>query len=272
MVAKTDYSHDSLVAALKGQDILIISLAVTAPRDLEAKIIEAAADAGVPWVIPNDWGYDLHTGGTFGDDVLLGPARKAAVALLEQKGIKWTGIGGGFWYEYSLGAGDFSFGIDVAAKTVSLFDDGKQKVNVVTFPFTGRAVAALLSLPVSRTGAAADEKVVLDDFANKVAHTSSFAVSQRDILESVLRVTGDKEENWTITQWTAEERYKKGVEKFQKGDREGFGWLLYARSFYKGVENGYFQDKLGLDNERLGLPLTEDLDSYTKLVVESAKA
>src|SRR5579871_5051589 len=54
-VKHVDYnSHESLVTALKGQDCLIITLSVFAPEDQHAKLVKAAADAGVPWIVPNE--------------------------------------------------------------------------------------------------------------------------------------------------------------------------------------------------------------------------
>lgn len=55
-VAKVDYDDDqSLVDALRGHDALVITLSVFAPKDTEDKLIKAAADANVPWVLPNEW-------------------------------------------------------------------------------------------------------------------------------------------------------------------------------------------------------------------------
>lgn len=56
-VSKVDYSESStLVDALRGQDALIITLSVLAPQDTQSKLIEAAAAAEIPWIIPNQWG------------------------------------------------------------------------------------------------------------------------------------------------------------------------------------------------------------------------
>lgn len=56
-VSKINYaSQDSIVAALKGQDALIITMSTTAPQEQVKQLIEAAAKAGVKWVIPNEWG------------------------------------------------------------------------------------------------------------------------------------------------------------------------------------------------------------------------
>lgn len=46
---------DTLIDALRGQDALIIILSGRAPiQEIEAKLVEAAAEAGVPWILPNE--------------------------------------------------------------------------------------------------------------------------------------------------------------------------------------------------------------------------
>ena len=42
----------SLVEALKGQDILIITMSIMAPPESQTRLIDAAAKAGLKWIIP----------------------------------------------------------------------------------------------------------------------------------------------------------------------------------------------------------------------------
>lgn len=54
-----DYDDEtSLIEAMKGHQILIITLAVRAPAGTQSKLIKAAAKAGVPYIMPNAWGAD----------------------------------------------------------------------------------------------------------------------------------------------------------------------------------------------------------------------
>ena len=46
------------VDALEGKETLIITLKTTAPKPVQQALIDAAAAAGVTYVIPNDWGLD----------------------------------------------------------------------------------------------------------------------------------------------------------------------------------------------------------------------
>jgi uncharacterized protein YbjT (DUF2867 family) len=54
-----DYSKpETLVEALKGQDALVITLGVQAPKGTDTQLINAAEEAGVKWILPNEWGPD----------------------------------------------------------------------------------------------------------------------------------------------------------------------------------------------------------------------
>ena len=131
----------------------------------------------------------------------------------------------------------------------------------------GRAVAALLSLPIKPEGS--NSEACLESFRNKVVYVNSFTVSQRDMLESAFRVTGTKETDWTITSEPSHERYANGLEEMQEGDRVGFAKMLYTRIFYPDG-SGDTESGRGMINHILGLP-KEDLDEATKVAVERAK-
>jgi hypothetical protein len=93
------------VSALKGQDVLIITMSVLAAPDSSRKLIQAAAEAGVKWVLPNEWGGD-DSNPAAAADVMIYAAKKADRALIEELGVSsWIGIACGFWYEFSLGGG-----------------------------------------------------------------------------------------------------------------------------------------------------------------------
>jgi hypothetical protein len=252
----------TLVEALKGQEALIITMAVTAPPDSQEKLIEAAAAANVAFVLPNTWGIDSDNA-EMGKDTFIAKAQLAAREKIEKLGKSaWIGVTCGFWYEYSLAAGDVSYGFDFQTKTVTLYDEGKVRMNTSTWPQCGRAVAKLLALPLHSD----DGSPCLNDYKNKTVYISSFNIGQRDMLESVERVTGEK---WEVKYQPVKERYAEGVKEFQGGSRSGFGKLLYARPFYPDG-SGEFEKTHGLQNDVLGLP-KEDLDEYTKIAFDMVK-
>lgn len=54
-----DYSKpETLVEALQGQDALVITLSGYTPKETELQLINAAGEAGVAWIFPNEWSPD----------------------------------------------------------------------------------------------------------------------------------------------------------------------------------------------------------------------
>lgn len=265
-IKRIDYADQaSLVEALQGQDALVITMGVGAPREQQGKLIEAAAVANVPWVLPNEWGADISDP-SLSKDIPFGELKAQYHGQIEQLGkSSWVGVVCGFWYEYSLSYGPHTYGFDFKNKAVTFFDDGNTHINTSTFRQCGRSVARLLALKVLPDDAT-DRSPCLAHYRNRKIYISSFNVSQRDILNSILRVTGTTLNNWKIEHEPSTSRYKAGMETVQKGDRVGFIKLLYARIFYQDG-SGEFEVSKGLQNDVLGLP-KEDLDENTRIAVE----
>ncbi|KAI0901337.1 NAD(P)-binding protein [Annulohypoxylon nitens] len=261
-VATVDYDDEStLVEALKGQEVLIITLSVMAPPETQLKLVRAAAAANVPYVLPNEWGCDMANE-DLGKDILLGNQEAPVRKLIEELGkSSWIGVATGFWYEYSLGMGEQCYGMEVKDKTWTFLDDGETKINSITWPQSGRAVAKLLSLPIEPEKAGGPS---LSSYKNKFIYVSSFLVSQKDMFASVLRVTSTKESDWTVKYEDSTKRYQEAKGKVFGGDRTAFPTLLYSRIFYKDGVGNFEAQRGGLANDILGLP-KEDLDEATKI-------
>jgi hypothetical protein len=260
---KVDYNNQSsLVGALKGQEVLIITMNVMAPPEEQTKLIDAAAAAGVPWVLPNEFGGDpLNV--EQGKDTFLGERKAKYRDHIEEVGkSSWIAIATGFWYEFSVGGGPNRYGFDFPNRSLTLLDNGKVKINTSTFPQVGRGVASLLSLKILPDNKD-DKSPYLASFKNKPAYISSFTIGQEEMFESVLRVTGTTRDDWKITHTTAKESFKSGQELFKQGNMVGFGRLLYSRGFFA-ESSGNFGAEKGLHNDILGLP-QEDLDEFTKI-------
>jgi len=170
---------------------------------------------------------------------------------------------GGFWFQWSLSV-PHTWGFDFDTKTLTLVDDGKVKQNTTTFGQLGRAVAALLSLPITKEQGSA----CLEDYKNSSIYVFSFCLSQRDMFASVLRVTGDKESDWTIEHEGHQERYNAGLVAMKGGDMTGFAIVMYTRVLFPD-EGGAFEKTRELANLALGLP-EDDLDEATKMAVDGA--
>jgi hypothetical protein len=264
IAAPVDYADEAtLVAALRGQQFLIITLSVKAPPQTHAALVRAAGKAGVPYVMPNGYGSDTANDALMRDDRLGGAGVKAWCKEIEDAGAGWVAMVCGFWYEYSLVVGAVCLGFDHAEKKVTLYDGGETKVNLTTFEQCARAVAALVSLkelPEDED----DEEPTVSRWRNKLLYVASFRVSQREMLESWKRVTG---EEWTVESQPSEERYRKGVEMMQSAGDPGMAHIgaalaTFARIFYPD-ESGDYESSRGLANGLLGLP-KEDLDERTR--------
>ncbi|KAI4198269.1 MAG: hypothetical protein LQ346_002809 [Caloplaca aetnensis] len=267
-VKKVNYDdHAALTEALRGQDALIITMGVRAPPEQQTKLIEAAAAAGVPWVLPNEFGND-NANESLRTDVMINAVKTQYREHIEKLGkSSWIGIACGFWYEFSLGGGPDTYGFDLKNRSLVLFDDGTQAISTSTLPQVGRGVANLLGLKILRDDEN-DKSPCLSDFKNKFAYIASFVVNQKEMLESVLRVTKTEEKDWKITHEPTKERYERGNEMFKAGSREGMRISMYTRNFYPDG-SGNFAVTRGLDNDKFGLP-KEDLDEYTTLAIQWA--
>lgn len=171
-----------------------------------------------------------------------------------------------YWYEFSLAQAPGAYGFNFKEKRVTFIDDGLTKINTSTWVQCGRAIASLFSLPILPEDEA-DKSLTLSHWRNDAVHIQSFFVNQRDMLDSVLRVTGEKEPDWTVEYQDAKERWQQGQAWMKEGGaKAGAGYIqtMYSRVFYKDG-SGDFSDKL--DNEKLGLP-KEDLDEATKKALE----
>ena len=237
-----------------------------APKDTQSKLFKAAAEAGVKWVMPNEWGYDkAHPG--LSKDIIIGGQANDAYEEIEGLGMSWIGFVCSFWYEFSLGGGTVRYGFDFKDRKLILFDDGNTPINTSTWPQCGRGVASLLSLKVLPDDEN-DKSTTLSQFRNGHCRISSFLVSQKDMFESVKRVTGTTDKDWKISSEPSVERYEKGKKDMLAGDRPSFAIQMYTRVFFQNGDGNY-EKSHGLANEALGLP-KEDLDECTKKGIEYA--
>lgn len=155
--------------------------------------------------------------------------------------------------------GEAWFGFDIKARKATFFDDGNTKITSSSWDQCGRAVAGLLSLPVS--GASPS----VSDWKNNALYIQSYRISQRDILDSLNRVLGSTDKDWTITNEPTPDRYKRGLAELQGGALTGLATAMYSRAFYPNGD-GDISGK-GLANDKLGLH-EEDIDEATKRTIE----
>lgn len=260
-----DYDDEaSVVAALKGQQFLIITLGARVPEEVHGKIVAAAGKAGVPYVMPNSYGFPIDESNVQPEDNFANLIVARLNSVRDTKVSTPVPLSCGYWYEWSLALGDFWFGINIKDRRVTFFDDGKRVITVSTWDQCGRAIAGLLALPES------GPSPCVADYKNKNVLVNSFRVSQRDMLDSVNRVLGTTDADWAISYETTAKRIADGTEELKNGVFTGFAKIIYARVFSPGNPNSDFASER-TDNEVLGLP-KEDLDEATKRAVDMVKS
>jgi hypothetical protein len=98
-----------------------------------------------------------------------------------------------------------------------------------------------------------DSGTTLDQYRNTEVYLSSFLVSQKDVLESVQRVTETTTDDWDIDSSKDVSTYiAEGGKMMQEGNMGGI-WNLLFGNLYSGV-GGDYETMKGLSNERFGMP------------------
>jgi tryptophan synthase beta chain len=180
--------------------------------------------------------------------------------------MQWITVCCGFWYDYSLAGGEARFGFDLEKRSLTIYDDGNTKNVTSTLSQVGRAVAKILSLKELPEDER-DKSPTLSMYLNKGVYVKSFVVCQNDMFESVKRVTGTTDADWTITHENTKKRYKDGLAQVKVGNMACFSKMLYARAFYPDEPSDLLAKA---QNDLLGLP-DENLDEATKIGIDLVK-
>jgi len=98
-VARGDYSDEFFESTFNGQDVLIIILGVTAPKDLQSRMIKAAAAASVSWVLPCEFGPDSANSQLMEGIPFLGLKKKERDEIEALGKSSWIGIVCGLWFD-----------------------------------------------------------------------------------------------------------------------------------------------------------------------------
>ncbi|KAK1722592.1 hypothetical protein CaCOL14_003201 [Colletotrichum acutatum] len=257
IVKKGDYSDEEfLVSAFQGQDVLILQLGFDSFMTGQAPLIRAAAKAGVKWVLPTEFGSDPAPSKLLEVSPMVA-GKKQFRDLTEELGLSWIAIVNNPWFDWSLGQG--FWGIDIKNRFAKLFDGGNTKFITTTIGMTGQATAGVLSLPDAE----------LEQFRNKPVYLKSFYISQRDMLDSILRATGTKEADWKVEVLDAEAVVADSNEKFRQGDHMAMLVGFYVNHMREGW-GGDYSAKV-TDMSKLGVS-EEDLDEVVRRVVKEIGA
>jgi uncharacterized protein YbjT (DUF2867 family) len=250
-VKKGSFTNESfLVDALEGQDVLLIIVPIP-NMDLGSLFIHAAAKAGVPYILPTEFGVD--TPKVENEHSMMAP-KMARRQLIEELGVSsWIAVIVNFWLDANIQSG--LWGIQVGDRKVEIFKGANAKISTTTVSRSGEGIAVLLSLPEAK----------LAGYKNKSYYFSSFELSQRDIFEAVKRSTGTKDADWSITEKDATEIIRESELKIQDGDGYAEWYRLFVM-FFQGIQGSNYEEKV-VDLREYGL-LNEDLDTVVKRAID----
>ncbi|KAH8704927.1 NmrA-like family-domain-containing protein [Talaromyces proteolyticus] len=207
---KTDYTYDSLVSVLKGQDAVVSTIAGTALLE-QKKIIDAAITAGVQRFIPSEFGSD--TSNPLALDYFPAWGEKVEVRkYLESKQdqIQWTAVYNGLFFDWGLKVGFIS--VNAKEKTALIYPKYKDVAwSATNLADVGTAVAQALS-----PGIAAKT-------ANQILRIRTVTVSQSELLAALEELVGSK---FTVTEEDLDAQFQDAKEKLSKGDFSGVGKLI----------------------------------------------
>lgn len=246
-VIKTDYTHDSLVEALKGQDALISSIAGTALTK-QIDIIDAAIEAGVKRFVPGEFGSDTTNDKALARVTFFGVKRAVTDHLKSKEGqIAWTGIITGPFFDWGMKMG--LFGFDFAKQAATLYEPGHaQPFSSSTLADIGTATARSL-LPKNNALA-----------KNKYIYVRSLTTTQDELLAAFEKQTG---KTWGKTIVELEPLVKDAGEKVGKGDMSGIVGLILG---------ALWDPECGMDFDVRGVVMNEELGMGTMSAEEAVKA
>lgn len=247
-----------LTEVLKGQDVLVLMPPLAQLVELQEPAIRAAANAGVPYILPSEFGPDPFAVQLVEENELL-IAKKRIRDLIESIGVSsWISIAVGPWLDAGLNQG--LWGIEPKARKATIWRGADAKVNTATISHTAEAVAAVLSLPEAE----------LAKYKNKAVYTPSFHLTQREILDAVQRATGTTDADWDIKTRDVNEVAREYEDKISQGDGVAPFVKFFITHFLEG-HGGDFNHKVHSTEleklEQLGLH-KEDLVQAIRVALQ----
>jgi uncharacterized protein YbjT (DUF2867 family) len=239
-----------LVDALQGQDAIVVSFAGS-KSDLQIRLADAAAQAGVKRFVPADFGSCDSSSPRALDLVPLYRAKQKVRQHLEQlascSSLSWTSLVCGHFFDYGLKSGLLQF--DVNAHKVRIFDGGNIKWSATTIDTIATAVVRVLQ----KEG----------ETMNRMLYIQSFCITQNEVLRSLERVSGH---DWQFEDVDSED-YIKEVKR--EADRDpGNAEAIENLVSVVGIVDANWESKGDFANGLLGVE-DEDLDQVIKKVLRN---
>ncbi|KAL2211243.1 NAD(P)-binding protein [Sarocladium strictum] len=251
-VIKSDYSFDSLVKVFAGQDAVVSTLA-TANIDEQKIVVDAVAAAKVKRFVPSEFGSDTSV-----DDLdTVAPFLKEKqnfmnyVKSKESEGLSWTAMITGSFIDWMLLEANGLLCLDLKTKTGELVDSGDAIFTTTTAHQVGEAAAAAL-LHSEKT-------------KNEYVYVSSFNTTQKELIEAIERLSGDKFKLGAVSQ---KDLYQRAMKHVDEGNWARGYYELATATMYANLPVSYFPDQAARWMKELGLVQDETFDEVIARVLK----
>lgn len=228
-------SHDSLVAALKGQDATVSTLGSQPGAAASQKALaQASADSGVKRFIPSDFGSNLENPevrklAVFKDKFEL---HDELARLAKEGKLTWTSINNNAFLDWGI---EHKFVLDPVEGKATLWDGGEHPISLTRLAAVGQAVVGVLQHP--------------DETKNRSVYVQEAAVSLKKLVEITKELTPGKQ--WTVVESSTEDVVKKSNEALSKGIFEVWVFVsLIFRAAFSNATGAHFAKN---DNALLGI-------------------
>ena len=244
-----DPPFQEFVDVLRGQDALVVTFAGS-NSDLQIRLADAAAQAGVKRFMPADFGSCDSSSPRALDLVPIYRAKQKVRQHLQHlvtsgSGLSWTSLVCGHFFDYGLKSG--LLGFDLNAHQARIFDGGDVKWSTTIIGRIGAAVVRVLQCE--------------DETKNRMLYIQSFCISQNDALKSLERITG---RDWQVTHMESEKSIREIKGTLDKDPLNDDA--LEEMVSVLGLVDSNWEAKDDFANPLLGLEV-EDLDQVIKTVV-----
>jgi len=251
-VIKIDYSDKkAIVKALVGQDVAISTTGVGGLTDnFDRTLIEAALEARVKWIIPDEFTLDTTHPLAAKVPVYISKMTIAELLKKHQSQIAHTLISTGAFLDWGFDNGFLGF--DITNRSVTLYDEGKHLISGTTVPHIAKGVIAAIRHP----------ELTL----NRRIFIADISFTQQQALALLEKYTNAK---WAVTNINTKDELKNGEEYLKNGDfMKGIRSLIMSIA-YNGEGACHFEGKTS--NKALELE-TDSLEKIVKEAVERNKA
>lgn len=255
-VLKADYTNVSeLITAMTGQDV-VISMVTGFAAGGQNILVDAAIAAGVKRFFPSEFGPPSRDAKFAELNYAVLPPKAATVDYLRTKEdkISWTSLVTGAFFDWALEIG--FMGLDIATRHAGCIDGGVSVFTSSTLPYIAQAVLASLKHA--------------DETKNQYVFIAEFNVSQKQLLEAVEQVHGQR---WTTENLKSEDVIADGEKKLAEGDFWGVTALTRAGAMGKHAlaDNrtwGLWDEKLGLKRSDMKQAIGDVLSRLGEPVVQ----